>query len=110
MYGTIARVRVKPGRVEDLRALVTEYDDLGIPGFVASFLYQADADPDELWLAVAFVDRESYRLNAEDPAQDKRYREMRDLLEADPEWHDGAIIGTTGTGATTGRGGAGGGF
>ena len=110
MYGTIARVRVKPGRAEDLRALTAQYDELGIPGFVASYLYQAEGSPDELWLAVIFVDRESYRLNAGDPAQDARYREMRALLEADPEWHDGAIIGTAGTGATTGRGGAGGGF
>ena len=30
--------------------------------------------------------------HAEDPAQDVRYREMRELLAADPEWHDGEIV------------------
>lgn len=111
MYGTIARVRVKPGGAADLAAITSEYEALGVPGFVASYLYQADGDPDELWMSVIFVDRESYRLNAEDPAQDVRYREMRALLVADPEWHDGHIISTAGTGATAGGpSAAGGGF
>ena len=111
MYGTVARLRVKPGGAADLAAITSTYEELGVPGFVASHLYQADADPDELWMSVIFVDRESYRLNAEDPAQDVRYREMRALLLADPEWHDGHIISTAGTGATTGGpGAAGGGF
>lgn len=111
MYGTIARLRVKPGGASDLAAITSTYEELGVPGFVASHLYQADGDPDELWMAVIFVDRESYRLNAEDPAQDVRYREMRALLTADPEWHDGHIISSAGTGATTGGpGSAGGGF
>lgn len=110
MYGTIARVRVKPGRADHLRALTAQYDQLGIPGFVAAYLYQAEGDPSELWLAVVFLDRESYRRNAADPAQGQRYREMRELLEADPEWHDGQIIGAAVTGGTAGRGGAGGGF
>lgn len=111
MYGTIARLRVKPGAAADLAELLAGYEELGVPGFVASYLYEAEGDADEFWLSVIFVDRDSYRLNAEDPAQDVRYREMRALLEADPEWHDGNIISTAGSGATTGGpGGAGGGF
>lgn len=92
MYGTVARLSARPGMADRLRALQASYDDLEVPGFVASYVYQSDADPDEYWLAVMFADRESYRRNAEDPAQDARYREMRDLLAEDPEWHDGEIV------------------
>jgi len=30
--------------------------------------------------------------NADSPEQNTRYLEFRDLLEADPEWHDGEIV------------------
>jgi hypothetical protein len=30
--------------------------------------------------------------NAESPEQDKRYREMLQWLEGEPEWHDGEIV------------------
>jgi hypothetical protein len=111
MYGTIARLRARPGAAADLASITSGYEELAVPGFVSSHLYQADGDDDEFWMAVVFVDRESYLLNAQDPAQDARYREMRALLAADPEWHDGQIVATAGTGATTGGpGAAGGGF
>ena len=38
-----------------------------------------------------FEDKASYMANADDPAQNERYMEFRALMEADPEWHDGAI-------------------
>lgn len=95
MYGTVARLRPRPGMAERLLALQAGYGDLAIPGFIVSYAYRSDSDPDEYWLAVVFEDRESYRRNADDPAQDVRYREMRELLAADPEWHDGEIVGGT---------------
>ena len=108
MYGTIARLRVKPDRMDELIHLTRSFEHADVPGFVASYLVGADADINEAWLVALFVDRDSYRINAESPEQDARYREMRALLDADPEWHDGEIVATTGTGSTTGR--AGGGF
>jgi hypothetical protein len=38
-----------------------------------------------------FEDRGSYEKNADDPKQHERYLEYRDLLEEEPEWHDGEI-------------------
>jgi len=38
-----------------------------------------------------FDDESAYRRNAEDPAQDRRYRQLRELLVDDPEWNDGEI-------------------
>ena len=34
MYGTIARLKVKPDSVEALQRLTASYDDLDVPGFV----------------------------------------------------------------------------
>lgn len=92
MYGTVARMRLKPGSGDRLAELQREYEDLKIPGFVASYVYRTDADPDEVYLVVVFEDGETYRANAEDPAQDKRFRELAELLDGEPEWHDGEII------------------
>ena len=47
-------------------------------------------DSDTTWLFVIFEERASYS-NADDPAMDAQYREYRELLDADPEWHDGQI-------------------
>jgi heme-degrading monooxygenase HmoA len=107
MYGTIARLQVRTEASEDVADLLAEYGDLGVPGFVASYLYRSDNDPQEHWLTVLFVDRESYRLNAADPEQDVRYRRLREYLVAEPEWHDGEIVAMTGTGATSGDAGSG---
>jgi quinol monooxygenase YgiN len=59
---------------------------------VGTWVYQLDADPDEYLLAVAFESREAYQANAASPEQDARYQQMRALLQADPEWHDGEIV------------------
>ena len=92
MYGTVARMRAKPDQAHALREFMAGYDDLAVPGFVGTHVYQMDADASEFYVAVVFEDRESYRRNAEDPAQDARYREMRELLAEDPEWHDGEVV------------------
>lgn len=93
MYGTVARMRIKPDAEGALLAQMRE-DVNRVPGFVSAHIYRSDVDPREFWLAVVFTDRESYRANADSPEQDQSYRQMRDLLEADPEWHDGEIVRT----------------
>jgi hypothetical protein len=59
---------------------------------VAEYLYQADSDADALILAVVFATEEAYRKNAESPAIDVSYRRLRELMVADPEWHDGTVV------------------
>ena len=92
MYGTIARLRVKPGSTAKLSEELAKYPRLKIAGFVTTMLFRMDADADECYLVVAFKDKESYVANARDPKQDERYRRVRALLLADPEWHDGEIV------------------
>lgn len=92
MYGTVARMRLKPGMEAKLKEDMAQYERLKIPGFVSTMVYRMDNDSNELYMAVAFKDKESYVGNAQDPNQDERFGKMRALLAADPEWHDGEII------------------
>ncbi len=92
MYGTVPRMRLKAGMEAKLKEDMAQYERLKIPGFVSTMVYRMDTDPNELYMAVAFKDRESYVANARDPKQDERFRRMRAMLAADPEWHDGEII------------------
>ena len=94
MYGTVARMRVKPGVAAQLEALSTRMagEEAGSPGYVAQYVYRMDADPDELYLAVIFASREAYQANAAIPDQTARYEEMVALLAGPPEWHDGEVI------------------
>ena len=66
--------------------------DLKVAGWQSTTVYRSDTDPEEVWLAVVFESKEAYRKNAESPEQGKRYEQMRALLAADPEWHDGEVI------------------
>jgi quinol monooxygenase YgiN len=93
MYGTVAKMRVKPENVEAVRKVMADQMAGAQPaGFVRSFVL-AENDSDVQWLFVIFEDRASYDKNADDPAQHERFVQFRALMEADPEWHDGAIEG-----------------
>ena len=92
MYGTVARMRLKPGMEEQLIALDRAEHAVGIPGSVTSYIYRMDAEPNVYYLAVVFESKEAYKANAASPEQDARWQQFRELLEGDPEWHDGEII------------------
>src|SRR5262245_43184712 len=96
MYGTVARFQAKPGAEAQLLALSREFETLNVPGYMGTYVYRSDADPSTFWLAVAFQDKAAYEANAQSPEQDARYQQIRALLTADPEWHDGEIVFATG--------------
>ena len=78
MYGSIFRMKVKPGREADVVGLVKEWN--------TTRLTQGRGA-----LAV-FQDKASYSANADDPEQDGWYRRLRENLESDPEWEDGEYV------------------
>ncbi len=92
MYGTIARVRLKPGMENAAMQAIREEDDAHIPGLIKQYIYRMDADPNTYYIAVIFENKETYFANANSPEQHARYLKMRALMEAEPEWHDGEII------------------
>jgi hypothetical protein len=91
MYGTIARLRIRKDAEDRLLALLDAMEERPVAGSIASYVYRLDNDPQDLMLAVLFTDRDAYVRNADDPAQDAEYRKLRELLERDPEWHDGEV-------------------
>jgi hypothetical protein len=92
MYGTVARMRIKAGMEAAMQADMKSYEGLAIPGYVGTTVYKMDSDANEYYVAVVFEDRESYRRNADDPAQDARYQQMLAYIDGEPEWHDGEIV------------------
>ncbi|HEY7400177.1 MAG TPA: antibiotic biosynthesis monooxygenase [Actinomycetota bacterium] len=90
MYGTVARIRVKPENRDALRKVFERQMDRQVEGFKHSYVL-FENEGDGAWLIAVFEDRATYDKNADDPAMHEQYVEYRALLEADPEWHDGEI-------------------
>ncbi len=104
MFGTIARLKVKPGAEPLLMAWAQALKPNNVPGsarmqgWVSTTVYRTQRDPNEMWLAVVWSDEEGYRANAALPGQHEWYLRMRALLEEDPEWIDGDIVTHTSSG------------
>jgi quinol monooxygenase YgiN len=92
MYGTIARMQLKPGMEARMLEFSRQAEERKIPGAVATYVYRLDQEPNTYMLAVVFKDRASYVANAGSPEQDRDYRKMLEMLDGEPEWHDGEII------------------
>ena len=93
MWGTIARLRLKPDVPEQyLMAQLHAMSTDRMSGWRQTVLYRSDADPHELWMVAMFESKDAYRRNAESSAQNAVYVMLRSCLEADPEWHDVAEV------------------
>ena len=93
MYGTIAKMRVRPGAEPLFKAWMEGFiRAIREAGWLSTTFYQSDEDPQIYWMTTVFTTREAYHANAESPKQDARYRRLRSCLESDPEWHDGGVI------------------
>jgi hypothetical protein len=89
MYGTIAKLKVKQGALDEIRKMETHRKPDGVVG---SLVFQSDGDAGELWMVAIFRDKESYFANADSPEQNEDFLRLRALLSADPEWHDGEVV------------------
>lgn len=94
MFGTVARVTVKPGKGEELLALAKEWTQAQAShsGQIAEYIFKLENRPDEYLTIGIFPSREGYRDFASEPETDHWYRRMRELLVADPEWNDGEVV------------------
>ena len=99
MYGTIARLRIKPGVRDEFIKAMDNFGNAIIAGWVADYYFQMDNDSDEFYLVAIFKDKENYQANADSAEQHERYLVFRSFLLDDPEWHDGFILSATGPGA-----------
>lgn len=92
MYGTVARWQVKEGKEKDLEQLAEELMREMPPGSRSVHVYRSDAKPREYWVASSWDSKEAYTSNSNTPEQDQRFRQLRELMDSEPEWHDGEIV------------------
>ena len=95
MYGTVARLQVKPGSEEAVKALNEQWLRERKPdatGFIADYALKSERIPGEWIVLVMFDTEENYRKNAADPEQHRQFEALRAHLERDPEWNDGEIF------------------
>ena len=91
MYGTVAKMKLKPGSEEKIMQ-VMDLSETGREGHVATYVFKSDADPNVHFVATIFDSKAAYKKFADSPEQDKRFRQLRELLTADPDWHDGEVV------------------
>jgi heme-degrading monooxygenase HmoA len=90
MYGTIARIKVKPEDWDELKKSVRRGP---LPeGEGAMMLFQMDADPLEVFMIAVAESEKVYRDLSESPEMHEAYLERRQKFETEPEWHDGKVI------------------
>jgi hypothetical protein len=92
MYGTLARMRIRPGSETAIQDLEREWHRTrgsAVRGAGPTYVLAPDGDTSTRWLVAIFADEASYKANADDPAQDAWYRRLREHLLEDPEWIDG---------------------
>ena len=95
MYGTIFRFKVKPGEEERVVDVFEEWESerkSEVDGAIGGLLLKPDNWAGEFAGVALFKDKATYVANAHDPAQDKWYRKLRDLLEDDPVFPDGIVL------------------
>jgi heme-degrading monooxygenase HmoA len=95
MYGTVFRVRPRPGQEEALIEEAARWNRERRPhirGLVAEFIYRSDTHPGEYIVALVFESREAFQRNANDPEEDSWYRRWSEYLTAEPEWDDGEVV------------------
>jgi len=92
MYGTVAKLRVKAGAEQQFLQVAEITESAPIAGAVAVYVYQMDKDSREFYMAVVFESKESYVANANSPEQHQRFLQMMEVLESEPEWHDGNVV------------------
>ena len=91
MYGTIARMKLKPGAEAEMTRMIRETAPQ-IPGFAFQHIYKLDAGSNEYLIVIGFESKGAYVANANSPEQHERYQQYVNLLAAPPEWNDGEII------------------
>ncbi|HEX9124317.1 MAG TPA: antibiotic biosynthesis monooxygenase [Actinomycetota bacterium] len=88
MFGTVGRMRIKPGKVEDLVKHFMDPAGTGSRGFRGSHVLVSE-DGDEAVVAVLFEDKDSYFEMVHDPRTEAAYPRLLELVEGEPEWTDG---------------------
>lgn len=88
MWGTIAKMRVKPGMEAFIRGQFEAMATERMHGWLSTSIYRSVTDPQEFWMVAMFESEAAYKANAASRAQHTVYLTLRSAMETDPEWHD----------------------
>ena len=92
MYGTIFRMKVKPGEQGNAISHFKDRSPQDIKGAIAVYLLQPETQDNELVGVAIFEDKAAYIANANDSVQHEIFTKLRSCLSEDPEWTDGEYI------------------
>jgi hypothetical protein len=95
MFGSIFNMKPRRGQEANIAAHFRRWERERRPavaGAVGGFVFRPRNVAGELIGVTVFDSEDSYRVNANDPAQNEWYGELRQMLETDPEWNDGDIL------------------
>lgn len=92
MYGTVAKLKIKPGAFDQFLASNDAMSADSGHGEVAVMVFRTNDDPDEFYLVAVFEDEEKYYANADRPEMDANFRRMAQHFAEDPQWHDGEVV------------------
>ncbi len=94
MYGTIFHMRPLKGQETKVMELFEgwERQRQEVEGVIGGYLFLNSSRPGQMSAVAVFDSKETFTKNAENPAQDRWYRELRALLETDPEWNDSEVV------------------
>lgn len=93
MYGSIFTLKPKPGQEQEVVRIFQEWESErkpGVTGAVAGYLYKLEIGG--MMGVAVFANKEDYMANANDPKQGEWYQKLREVLEEDPQWHDGEVV------------------
>jgi quinol monooxygenase YgiN len=91
VFGSVAKFRVRSDVSEEEVERV--FASLPQPkGAVGVLRLRSASDPRELWVAGAFESEQVYRQTADSPEQSEQFAKLRDLMDGEPEWHDGEVL------------------
>ncbi len=85
MYGTVARIHIKPGVAAQFLTRLRELNAERDPGLVVEYIYHMDAAPNVYCMAVVFESKEAYLANARRPETHARYLQLMEFAAAEPE-------------------------
>lgn len=91
MFGTLGRMKAKPGKLEELKAHLSDPQAAGTPGYRGSYMLVAE-EGDEVVVAVMYEDRDSYFEMVHLPSTDENYQRLLTLIDGEPSWTDGEWI------------------
>ena len=95
MFATIYHMHPKANQDAEIAAHFRRWERERRPaadGMVSAYLVRPKAETCDLIGVTVFDSEANYRKNAADPAQDRWYHGLREMLEGEPEWTDGDVL------------------